>query len=117
MKVTKLYTLFFLFVFILGSFSTYGNEGEEFPPLCKAAGRVETKIDEKGYVRIGGIKQWVTIKGDSCDNPVVLFIHGGPGNTLSPYSENIYRNWESDLCSFFRCAEKEIGKGIKPAVV
>lgn len=46
---------------------------------------------------IGGIEQWVTIKGESCANPVILFLHGGPGNTLSPYADSIYGAWEKEF--------------------
>jgi pimeloyl-ACP methyl ester carboxylesterase len=36
-------------------------------------------IDEAMFVPIGGINQWITIRGQNRDNPVVLFLHGGPG--------------------------------------
>jgi len=36
-------------------------------------------IDESMFVLIGGINQWITIRGQNRDNPVVLFLHGGPG--------------------------------------
>ncbi|MFE0511613.1 alpha/beta fold hydrolase [Streptomyces sp. NPDC058964] len=36
-------------------------------------------IDESGYVRIGGIDQWISIRGEDLTNPVILEIHGGPG--------------------------------------
>src|SRR3954463_9128588 len=35
-------------------------------------------IDEASYVRVGGIEQWVTIRGQDRANPVLLFLHGGP---------------------------------------
>src|SRR5690625_4587005 len=35
------------------------------------------------YVDIGGIQQWITIRGDNPNNPILLFVQGGPG---SPYS-------------------------------
>ncbi|TBR11416.1 MAG: alpha/beta hydrolase [Lysobacter sp.] len=63
-------------------------------PACTAKKR---KLDEKGFVTIGGIEQWVTVKGDSCANPIILFISGGPGNPLSPYSEAIYGAWSKDF--------------------
>jgi pimeloyl-ACP methyl ester carboxylesterase len=53
-------------------------------------------IDEKRYLSIGGIEQWITIKGDDKDKPVVLFLHGGPGSVMSPYSDAIYGNWENE---------------------
>lgn len=37
-------------------------------------------------VEIGGIKQWVTFQGPSQSAPVLLFLHGGPGNSVLAYS-------------------------------
>lgn len=54
-------------------------------------------LDEERFVRLGGIEQWITIKGRSCANPVVLFLHGGPGNTLSPYADAIYGDWQDEF--------------------
>jgi pimeloyl-ACP methyl ester carboxylesterase len=51
------------------------------------------KIDEQKFVPIGGIEQWITVSGTGCKNPVVLILHGGPGNTMSPYANNIYAAW------------------------
>src|ERR1700735_3856824 len=41
--------------------------------------RTPNGIDEGMFVPIGGINQWITIRGQNRDNPVVLFLHGGPG--------------------------------------
>ncbi|NRR33042.1 alpha/beta hydrolase [Oxalobacteraceae bacterium] len=54
-------------------------------------------LNEQGFVRIGGIEQWITIKGERCDNPVILFIHGGPGNPNTPYADTVYGGWEKDF--------------------
>jgi len=54
-------------------------------------------VHEELFVRIGGIEQWVTIKGERCSNPIVLFLHGGPGNPMSPYSDPIYGAWARDF--------------------
>ena len=34
-------------------------------PVCITA---DQPVDEKGFVRIGGMEQWVRIKGSSCAN-------------------------------------------------
>jgi pimeloyl-ACP methyl ester carboxylesterase len=50
-------------------------------------------INESGFVRIGGIDQWISIRGDDRDNPVLLEIHGGPGATNLAYTSRT-RAWE-----------------------
>jgi len=50
-------------------------------------------IVEGRYVKIGGIHQWITIRGEDRINPVLLFIHGGPGSTYSIFSP-LLRSWE-----------------------
>jgi pimeloyl-ACP methyl ester carboxylesterase len=68
------------------------------PTMAQAACASPTqKIDEKGFVSLGGIEQWVTVKGDSCANPIILFLHGGPGNPLSGYSDAVYGAWAKDF--------------------
>ncbi len=53
-------------------------------------------IDESGYVRIGGIDQWVQVRGQNRDNPVLLFIHGGPGGTMIPVTR-LFLPWEKEF--------------------
>lgn len=36
-------------------------------------------------VNLGGVDQWILIRGQHPENPVMLVIHGGPGLTLMPY--------------------------------
>lgn len=59
--------------------------------------QVNSPIDEGEYISIGGIEQWVTIKGSDRSKPAILFLHGGPGSVMSPYDENIYGEWEKDF--------------------
>ncbi|MDB5248913.1 MAG: alpha/beta hydrolase [Segetibacter sp.] len=53
-------------------------------------------IHEEKFILINGIEQWVTIKGES-SKPVILFLHGGPGSPISPYSDALYKEWEKDF--------------------
>lgn len=52
-------------------------------------------FDEASYVSIGGIEQWVTIRGEDRGNPVLLFLHGGPGDVTNPWSFAIFAPWEA----------------------
>ena len=45
----------------------------------------EGGINEALYVDINGTKQWISIYGQDKDNPVLLYLHGGPGSATSPY--------------------------------
>lgn len=56
-----------------------------------------TSVNEEKFVTIGGIEQWVTIHGDDSSKPVVLFLHGGPGSTMSQYEDAIYGYWKKDF--------------------
>ncbi|MGH8219690.1 MAG: alpha/beta fold hydrolase [Steroidobacteraceae bacterium] len=60
-----------------------------------AEGPIDTPdgIAERGFVPIGGIKQWVTIRGEDRRNPAILILHGGPGDPDSQLAY-FFRHWE-----------------------
>lgn len=64
-----------------------------------AAAPVQERVSvrEATYVTLGGIEQWISIRGDDLANPVILFLHGGPGSTLSPFADAMFGNWERDF--------------------
>jgi pimeloyl-ACP methyl ester carboxylesterase len=43
-------------------------------------------IREEQFVPIGGIEQWVTIRGQDRSSPVLLILHGGPGSPYTPFN-------------------------------
>ena len=51
-------------------------------------------IERLEKVRIGGIDQWVLVRGVDDRNPVLLYIHGGPGYVSMPMSWWSTRGWE-----------------------
>lgn len=53
-------------------------------------------IDELGFVSIGAIEQWVGILGQDDRNPIILFLHGGPGEAQSPFLKE-FVPWERDF--------------------
>ena len=70
---------------------TLDKAGEALREISCPAGN--GPVDAAGFVEFGGIEQWVTIRGEECDNPVVLVVHGGPGNPLTPYADSVYADW------------------------
>ena len=53
-------------------------------------------IVEARFIPIGGVDQWIQIRGENRANPVILFLHGGPGLTAIPYFQRVMRPWERD---------------------
>lgn len=49
-------------------------------PFLGSDGKVVPgSVAEAGYVRLGGLEQWVMIRGENVANPVLVVLHGGPG--------------------------------------
>jgi pimeloyl-ACP methyl ester carboxylesterase len=63
----------------------------------KLPARASEPIKEEMFVQIGGIDQWMTIQGNDRSNPVVLFLHGGPGNAWSPFADDMFQGWEREF--------------------
>jgi pimeloyl-ACP methyl ester carboxylesterase len=63
----------------------------------RAAARLKIRspngIQEASFVRIGGIDQWVQIRGEDRSNPVLLVLHGGMAMSYIPQTE-AFRLWE-----------------------
>jgi pimeloyl-ACP methyl ester carboxylesterase len=51
-------------------------------------------IEELKAVPIGGIQQWISVRGRSRDNPILLFLHGGPASTEMPAAWTFQGPWE-----------------------
>lgn len=53
-------------------------------------------VNESGFVPIGGIEQWIAAQGQDAENPVILFLHGGPGEAESPFLKE-FAPWEHEF--------------------
>jgi pimeloyl-ACP methyl ester carboxylesterase len=69
-------------------------------------------IDEASYVQIGGIEQWVTIRGQDRANPALLFVHGGPGDVTSCWTFAMFAPWEEHF-TVVQWDERGAGRTLK----
>lgn len=68
------------------------------PPILDADGRpLPGSIAEIRMVRIGGKEQGVLMRGRSVDNPILLYLAGGPGQSSLPHPRVIFPDLEEDL--------------------
>ena len=72
-------------------------------------------IAEVRVVELGGVKQWISLRGQDAGLPVLLFVHGGPGSPSMPFIRQhlgdleehfVVVNWDQ------RGAGKSYGKNI-----
>ena len=66
-------------------------------------------INESLYVDINGSRQWINIYGQDLDNPVLLYLHGGPGSSTSLYDYAFTRKW-SDVYTVVTWDQRGCGK-------
>jgi len=53
-------------------------------------------IDEEIVLSVGGIEQYLNIRGEDTSNPVILFLHGGPGGTMTSALHAYQYPWEQE---------------------
>ena len=66
-------------------------------------------INESMYVEINGTKQWISIYGEDINNPVLLYLHGGPGMSTSLYDYAFTRQW-ADVYTVVTWDQRNCGK-------
>jgi pimeloyl-ACP methyl ester carboxylesterase len=67
-------------------------------PLAIGSGAraADSAVDERGFIPIGGIDQWIAVQGRDRAKPLILFLHGGPGQANSPFLAD-FIPWEADF--------------------
>ena len=71
-------------------------------------------IEELKPVKIGGVDQWLHIRGRNRNNPILLYLHGGPGYPMIGFMDSIQRPWE-DYFTIVQWDQRQTGKSYYPA--
>ncbi len=89
--------------FLLGSTEAFSqesptviNDRSDATAIIEELRKIHTPegIEVLEQVELGGVSQWVSIRGRNQDNPVLLFIHGGPGDPMIGLSWAFQNPWE-----------------------
>jgi pimeloyl-ACP methyl ester carboxylesterase len=67
------------------------------PPIADDPAHPGAAIASLEQVNLGGDPQWVLIRGRDRNAPVVLFLHGGPGNSMMRFAHAFQRPLEDDF--------------------
>lgn len=70
-------------------------------------------INESMYIDVNGTKQWINIYGEDIDNPVLLYLHGGPGSSASDIDYAFTRKW-ADVYTVVTWDQRNCGKSYDP---
>jgi pimeloyl-ACP methyl ester carboxylesterase len=83
------------------------------PPINSAEGHVSLASLEK--IKLGGVDQYVLIRSRSTSNPVVLFLHGGPGMPMMYLAYKFQRPLE-DAFTIVQWDRRGAGKSYDPNI-
>lgn len=78
--------------------------------LSISAGVVaQHSIDSLAVIQIGGIQQVISLKGRDNSKPLLLFLHGGPGNSVMHYAEKFTDRLQQHFI-VVQWDQREVGK-------
>ncbi|MFA5574926.1 MAG: alpha/beta hydrolase [Brumimicrobium sp.] len=83
--IAVIFGVFIILILIIRLYS----RGKLKPLRDEKGNEIKGSIAEKKFIEVGGIKQGLFIRSENYNNPVILFLHGGPGGpelpTLLPF--------------------------------
>ncbi|MCM3767680.1 alpha/beta fold hydrolase [Neobacillus niacini] len=76
---------------------------------------VPTSVSILEKVKLGGVEQWITIRGRNKELPILLFLHGGPGSPQTGAQQKYNRDLE-DHYLVVNWDQRGSGKSFSPEV-
>lgn len=89
--------------------------GKTRPFLGPGRQIVPNSIAEIRYLRLGGLDQWVMIRGENLANPPLILLRGGPGLSETPF----FRRYNAPLERSFTVVcwdQRGTGKSFNPHI-
>ena len=74
-------------VLFIGLLAVLINSPGKLAPLKDEQGNViQNSVSEKIWIEVNGIKQGMFIRGENPKNPIILYVHGGPGTPMFQFT-------------------------------
>ena len=71
--------------------------------------KTENGVQESIFIEVNGIKQFIQIRGEDVNNPVIICIHGGPANPISYIAPYFQKDIE-DVATFIQYDQRGCGR-------
>ena len=71
--------------------------------------RLKDGVQEKIYIQLSSAEQFINIRGRNIENPVVIWLHGGPGGPDTFFTTTFQQELESDF-TFIRWDQRGCGR-------
>ncbi|MCR1838918.1 alpha/beta fold hydrolase [Murimonas intestini] len=99
-------------IIFMGFLIIFINSPGKLPPLEDTQGNlISDSISEKVWIEVNGIKQGMFIRGENIQNPIILYLHGGPGTPMLQFIT--YLEKEERLEKYFTvCYWDQRGSGM-----
>ncbi len=97
MKIALKILIGFLVLFMLVIFYIDLTSGQTRPIKNEEGHVLPGSIAALEKVELGGMEQWILIRGENMDNPVLVWLHGGPGSTQMPLAHHLDRKLEEEF--------------------
>jgi pimeloyl-ACP methyl ester carboxylesterase len=86
------------------------------PPFLTSSGQIMSgSISEIGYLRLGGIDQFVMIRGENLANPILIILHGGPGLSDTPFLRKFNSSLEKSYTIVY-WDQRGVGRSFKKGI-